>query len=139
MAFIMQWVLSAGPDLAWRAGNDSILEVSYVPSAQLFAVLAIGWGGFAALLSYLMGQNRRSIGGMLGAAFLGPWVLAIPLAFLLVIDAIFTANPALPMGDSPLLLGAVWAAACATLGTIAFFAVLKVARRARQRRATVDP
>lgn len=139
VAFIMQWVLSTGPDLAWRAGNDLILDVSFVPPAQLFAVLAVGWGGFAALLTFLVGQHRRSVGGFVVAAIVGPWILAVPLAFVLTADAVFTSNPALALGDTPLLFGVVWAASCATLGTVAFLAVLLRLSLPATPRDTVDP
>jgi hypothetical protein len=124
LAFIMQWALSTGSDLAWRAGNEQVLDVSYVPPAQLFAVLAFGWGGFAALITYLVARNRISLGGFAGAAIAGPWILAVPLALVLMIEAVIPFNPAFAQGGHPVVFGIVWAAGGASLATVVFLVVL---------------
>ncbi|NYF09755.1 hypothetical protein HDC94_000911 [Leifsonia sp. AK011] len=133
LAFIMQWVLSTGPDLAWRAGNERILDVTYVPPAQLIAVLAVGWGGFAALITYLVARTRTSMGGFVGAAIAGPWSLAVPLSVVLGVEAVIPFNPAFAQQDDPVLFGVVWAAASASLATVVFFVVLL--RTGQKRRA----
>ena len=124
VAFLMQWVLNTGPDLAWRAGNTAILDVTYLPPGGLVFLLAVGWGTTAGLLTYLIGRRRASVRASLGAAIAGPWTLAVPLGCVLIVSSALTFDPSAPLGGSPILFGVVWAARCAVLGTAVFAAVL---------------
>lgn len=143
VAFLMQWVLNTAPDLAWRAGNAAILDVTFLPPGGLLFLLAIGWGVTAALLTYLIARRRTSVRAGVGAAVAGPWIVAIPVAGVLIASSAFTFDPTGALGDSPVLFGVGWAGLCAMLGTVAFLGVL-VSPLARPSfaitpRDTVDP
>ena len=126
VAFLMQWVLNTGPDLAWRAGNAAILDVTYFPPAGLLVLLSVGWGVTAAFLTSVIARRRTSLRASFGAAVAGSWIVAIPVACVLIASAAFTYDPTGALGDSPMLFGVAWGALCAGVGTAGFFAVLSL-------------